>query len=266
MINKKIYCLLLALLSQSLSHAMDTNTKPLSSRTEEHKLDVNAKLSIPKNTGNELDVNASTHVTRKKKNNWVGQVTKQAIDWLCGTYQERSTKYNIDCIEFKTYGDMKKFVLDWFQRVLIRNNIKFDNNIKQICSAAAKDLEKFYKNIDSLTPIDSLKPYELCNFALSYANYSVTFYNYYNYNDKNIWKEFNVTALNNSDSNICAILGLEKRVFDYSTLVKCLGEENASLLGGMRFVVAFTKKGDFKFYLFPDHYCSTAIELICYEK
>ena len=55
-------------------------------------------------------------------------------------------------------------------------------------------------------------------------------------------------------------------MFDYDTLMTYLGEENARFLGGMRLVVTFAKNGDIKFYLFPDHYRSTAIELICHEK
>ena len=261
MINKKISkisCLLSVLLLQTPSYAMklELDLKEL----------LNTQPFIPKF---KMDLNASTHVPSKTRKNIIKNVTKQANDKLFNIYQNRPNYYNVNYEEFKTYEDMKNSVTNLIRETLTSNKLidcDDENGIKNIYDKAVNELVEYYKHWQTFKErLQCFCLNDLCEPALDYANGKAEI------NDpkelENAWKPFDVTILNNSiEKNGYAILGLEKRMFDYDDLVSYLGKKNACLLGGMRLVVTFTKNEDIKFYLFPDHYRSTAIELICHEK
>ena len=139
-------------------------------------------------------------------------------------------------------------------RETLTENIKLidcddENGIKNIYDNAVNDLVKYYKHWQTfekmlsyfyLNDLD-----DLYNLAFDHTNGQAELNTRQEL--ENAWKKFDVTTLNNSTENEYAILGLEKRMFDYDTLVTYLGEENARFLGGMRLVVTFAKNGDIKF-------------------
>ena len=259
MINKKvskISCLLSVLLLQTPSNAMYN--------IDLSEINLNEAPFTPKS----LNLKASTYIHSKQRKIIIENITKQANDRFFNLYQNRPNNYNVNRAEFKTYEDMKNFVTNLIRETLTRNKLidcDDENGIKNIYDKAVNDLVKYYKHWQTFKErLQCFCLTDLWEPALDYANGKAEI------NDpkelENAWKPFDFTILNNSIENGCAILGLEKRMFDYDDLVSYLGKKNACLLGGMRFVVAFTKKRNINFYLFSDHYQNTAIELICHEK